>query len=803
MLEQHVWQGRWIWREGILRSQHGNERVLFRRVFAVPEAGCCLRLRLTADSRYRLYINGEQVLAGPAKGDEHEHYYETIDVSDRLLPGDNVLAVMVVHYGGDGYASGPVSIHRSPWGGLLADGILTGRDGEELEALHSDERWLCLEDTSYQLMHESDLTFRWLGGIEKVDGRLYPHGWQRREYEDGSWENAVPFMDTTGRNGVLTPWRLAPRPIPFLFEEWGSFAGVKRVLEDGRMGETAVKSFFAGERQSEALFLPPFSRLLIELDAVELKTGYLRAEWQGGAGSHIRMLASECYEAPNAEANHDPEARRRKGRRDDSSPDRILLGDSDRYTAAGCCPIGGPGDESEGYEPFWFRTFRYVQLDISTDAEPLLLHRFGYRTTGYPLDVKTHFRCSSARMNGLWPVSLHTLQQCMHETYEDCPYYEQLQYAMDTYLQMLFHLTVDGDRLLPRKAIRHFHRSRLPCGLIQSRYPCCRTQVIPIFSLYWVMMLHDYYLYTGDETLLKECRSTVDGVLEWFQQRLNSEGLVGETPPEYWNFVDWADGWTSAVPAAAAYGPLTLHSLLYIAALRQAAELMVWSGRPGLAEEYGTRAARVKAAVQHGCWSEERQMYRDGPTAELYSQHTQIWAVMAGLLSKEAAGELMDRTQDSEDLAQVSYSMSFFRFRALSLAGKYARSYPLWDDWYNMLDEGLTTWAESSVFDRSDCHAWGAVPLYEFPSEILGVKPGAPGYGILLVAPRPGPLEWAKGTVTTPHGPVDVEWSIVKEQFQLTLTCPAGLPVMVELPDGTQYDLVPDAMIVLTCKLKA
>ena len=84
-----------------------------------------------------------------------------------------------------------------------------------------------------------------------------------------------------------------------------------------------------------------------------------------------------------------------------------------------------------------------------------------------------------------------------------------------------------------------------------------------------------------------------------------------------------------------------------------------------------------------------------------------------------------------------------------------------------MLDNHLTTVAESNEQPRSDCHAWGALALYELPSVILGVRPVDPGYETVKAAPIPGYLTWAKGTVVTPKGQLEVQWEKNGEGQQL------------------------------------
>lgn len=123
-----------------------------------------------------------------------------------------------------------------------------------------------------------------------------------------------------------------------------------------------------------------------------------------------------------------------------------LLGVTDTYEVAGC----GKRGDTETYEPFWFRTFRFIRLEIVTAEEPLTIESFDYQETGYPLEVKTWVTTSDESMGDIWDISERTLRRCMHETYEDCPFYEQLQYAMDTRSQILYTYMISGDdRLAP------------------------------------------------------------------------------------------------------------------------------------------------------------------------------------------------------------------------------------------------------------------------------------------------------------------------------------------------------------------
>src|SRR6185369_12974243 len=141
---------------------------------------------------------------------------------------------------------------------------------------------------------------------------------------------------------------------------------------------------------------------------------------------------------------------------------------------------------------------RYLEILVQTTDEALTLERFVFRETHYPLELESAFEASDPRLARVMPLMLRGLQMCSHETYMDCPYYEQLMYVGDTRLEVLTTYVATRDDRLPRKALRMFDLSRRTDGLTQSRYPSRFTQIIPPFSLWWVAMVHDYALWRDD-----------------------------------------------------------------------------------------------------------------------------------------------------------------------------------------------------------------------------------------------------------------------------------------------------------------
>jgi hypothetical protein len=759
------WTAKWIWDAPFPRSiNEATEILYFRRAFEAP-AGARLTVRVSADSRYQLFLNGRRVSVGPCKGDGWRKHFETADLTPHLLPGRNVLAAKVIHFVaaeppryGD---LGPTHIWRAASGAFLLQGAIEGG-----ETLDTDGRWKVLRDegTGFHRNRGAEL----VGDGETVDGSRLPHGWEQPGYDDSGWKPAVevdralsPYRQMNYE--FFGAWSLEPRPIPPLFE------AAPRTMRVVQASDGALAAAISGE--GEPAVLAPGSEHWVDLDAGELETAYVRLRVSGGAGSQVRLTYAEGYGQGEEDA-----AWVRKKLRDDPTNGGIY-GNHDDYTAGG-------GDEA--YEPFWYRAFRFIRVRVRVGDAPLIVHPLTFVETGYPLEEKASFACSEPDYGRLWDISVRTVRRCMQDTFVDCPYYEQLQYAMDTRLEALFATRVSGDGRMLLKAVHDFHCGWHPSGLVQSRFPCVYPQIIPGFALHWILMVHDHWMLFGDPAVPRRYRSTVDSVLDWFDRRLTPEGIVGGF--HYWPYFDWVEGWGGGMPPGAPEKPATVFSQLYAVALKAAADLADATGRSSLADEYRGRAAAVNAAVNSTCWDEAKGLYRDGPETPSFSQHAQAWAILAGCATGERARSLAKACLENASLPKMNWAMQFYLFRALREAGMYNRAYELWPQWQALADLNVTTWPEDPVNQRSDCHGWGSVPLSEFIGETLGVQPAKPGFAAARIEPQPGPLTWARGEAPTPRGPVAVAWRREGGRFLLEAEGPADVPLILILPDGTRRE---------------
>lgn len=160
--------------------------------------------------------------------------------------------------------------------------------------------------------------------------------------------------------------------------------------------------------------------------------------------------------------------------------------------------------------PFHFRAFRFLNVQIDTGSVDLVLLSLDVKIVHYPLDILASFKVGPWNVSEdqlwqqLWNTSLRTLSNCMHDGYEDCPFYEQLQYEMDARSSSLFTYSISGDDRLARQAIIQLHNTfQSHIGLTASRAPTHRLQFIPHFSLYWICMIGDHLTYFGDFSLFR------------------------------------------------------------------------------------------------------------------------------------------------------------------------------------------------------------------------------------------------------------------------------------------------------------
>jgi len=734
-LLRRTWSARWISAKGAPANEYGVYH--FRRTVTLGTKPERFVVHASGDNRYRLFVNGVSVANGPARGDLFHWHYETIDVAAHLKPGANVFAAEVWNFG-----------ELAPEAQItLETGFLLQGDGAAERVVDTGGNWKAVRNAAYSPIEFTSGAMHGYyvaGPGDRVAGERYPWGWETAGFDDSSWTPAVVLGVAAGREASdpHSRWMLTQSPIPA--EE----NRAERLQKCRRAAGVAMPSAFPARR--EAVTIPAHTKATLLLDQTYLTTAYPELTVSGGKSAIVRMRYAEALF---------PKTNR------DEVEGKQFIGNYDEFAAD-----GGAGRR---FRPLWWRTYRYLQVEVETQAEALTIDDLTATFTAFPFERRAALQTAPAEIQRILDVGWRTARLCAHETYMDCPYYEQLQYVGDTRVQCLVSLFSAGDSRLMRNAIAQINDSRQSDGCTMSRYPTRLEQYIPGFSLWWIGMVRDYWWYVDEPGFVRQMLPGVRAVLSFFEGYQKENGSLGPLP--WWRYLDWVPEWQGGNPPQGVDGSSAPFDAMLLMAYQWAAELEGALGVGAMAGVYASRARQLAETFQSLYWDGARQLYADTPAKAQFSQHTNILAIHAGVISGEAARELALRILTAKGLAQTGLFFRFYLHQALAKVGEGDRYLDLLGDWRSMLDRGLTTFAE--IVDapgnpsRSDCHAWSASPNIEIFRTVLGVDSSSPGFRTVKIQPHLGRLEAIAGAAPHPKGMIQVRVG----KGDVAIVLPAGV----------------------------
>ena len=213
-LLKNAWPAKWIAPSTSSLQNYGVFH--FRKAFNIAEVPGEFVINISADNRYRLFVNGVAVTSGPARGDVSHWRFETLDIAPFLTKGKNIVAVQVWNFG-ENRAWAQIT-HQT---GLVIQGN-TSRE----EILNTDTSWKVIENTAYTpVANIAHIT----GPGDLVFAQRYPWNWEKADYDDKNWssaaetETAVPAGATAF--GVR---RLVQRTIPLPEEKLQKVTTIRR-----------------------------------------------------------------------------------------------------------------------------------------------------------------------------------------------------------------------------------------------------------------------------------------------------------------------------------------------------------------------------------------------------------------------------------------------------------------------------------------------------------------------------------------------------------------------------------------------
>lgn len=802
------------------REEGRNRWFLLRRTVELRAKPDRAPVKVTADGRYILYVNGRTVGRGPVRCSPLFQRYDEYDLAPLLTAGKNVMAALVHTYGVD------TAFYEMPKGAqfnIFGDGGFW-MEGEAVAAgkpivIASDESWRIVESDAWK--RDVPRTNWSLGFIESLEAAKLPSRWTEKDFDDGKWPRAHVLY--AGKNkpwpetgifehrpfATLMPsgipaqaekpvaaerivWIKAQQPNPDLKLEERIYAEPFAPLHEGAV--SAPEQLLRFEGADCVIKTAPGRDVSVMLDFGRIVTARPRIHLDARGSEIVEIACSEIVPGEWDPRGPDPDARITPAPR---------LG-ADRHL---CRYVARAGDQV--FERFELCAIKWMQLTVRNAPQGLRIKGLGAVFAHYPVETRGRFSCSDSFLSKLWSTGAYTLMLCMHDAWEDCPSREQRQWLGDATVENLVGHAAFGPSVaaLNAKFILQAAESQRPDGLTQMFAPGDhRTDalLIPDWTLQWVLNAADHYRLTGDAETVSTALPSVLKALAWFERQLDPNGLVADMP--YWHFMDWAylgrEGEACALNAQLA------------GAFHAAAYLCSALGWQSEADRFRRRAVSIAAALERRHWDERRGAWVDvvdpgtGQQQLKMSQHSNAAMALWCNPPRERVRRALDRATDSKRLTFTKAApivptgdeldpengvvlantfYAHFVYEALCTHGRSKDALRMMRERFGpMLARGATTLWESFEPSASLCHGFSASPTYQLSRRVLGVFPASAGFETIGVAPDLCDLDAAEGVVPTARGDVEVKLARKGEGFVVQAHAPDSAVLSFEdAPNAT------------------
>lgn len=741
------WDARWIQVPGTPARDYGI--YLFRKTIELPAKRDKLVVHVSGDNRYKLYVNGNLVSHGPARNDLYYWNYETVDIAAYLTAGKNTISAIVWN-DGDMRPEGQIS-NRT--------GFLLQADDTADNAFNTNNTWKCIQEPSYQPITGIGYSAYYVAGPgEFRDMHQAMRGWTQQDFDDSNWKNAahIGWSGATPKGvGDISGWMMVPSTLPQMELKPQRFAAVRRA------SGVAVPAAFPATKA--AVTIPANTHAVMLIDQSFLTNAYPVLQFSKGNNASVTIGYAEALfdSIPASGWGYT------KGNRN-VIENKVFAGRRDS--------IISNGSDNQVFTTLSYRTFRYVQVSIRTKEEPLTIEDFSNVFTGYPFTFNAKLQANDATLDKIMEIGWRTARSCAVETYMDCPYYEQLQYIGDGRIQALVSLYNSGDDRLVRNAISQMDHSRIAEGITLSRHPSFSPQQIPTFSLWYIGMVYDYWMYRGDSAFVADKMQGIRDVLWFFSKYQQPDGTLKGTP--YWMFTDWVEnrpGWDGGTPPYGKDGGSAILDLQLLWALQLAATLEMQFGSNANAAIYQSKAGQLQNSIRNKYWNDAKKLFADTYDKDLYSQHANALAILTNTITGNDATALAKKMLTDATLAPASIYFKYYLHLACVKAGL-GNDYLKWlDIWRENIKMGMTTWAEISEISqaRSDCHAWGSSPNIEMFRIVLGIDTDAPGFSKVKIEPHLGDIRNISGSIPHPNGTLAASYRLENGKWAISIELPA------------------------------
>ena len=719
---------RWVW-----AADPGTNRFFrFRAEFSSD--GTPLDLSVSADERYVLLLDGEEISRGPARGMPSHWFCQRVRA--RPSEGAHRLEAVVWVLGEDAPKA-----QLSAGGGffLKARGaydaaLTTGRGDWKVAPLQNT----VTDRLTYAKQFGAGTPFRVRGASYLDEVPSEPYGPVK----------TVDFpIRAVPRNGVV-------------YNRWKVF--------ESTLPEMMRRTVRPDDLPRRPFVVPAGAKREIVVDLDDYYCAYPDLVVSGGRGSTIRWGWAEALVDEKGKKLHRDD---RNGLFTQANFDTFLP--DDRPRARFTVP--------------WWRCGKWCRLEFETGAEPLTVEDIALVETRYPLEAGAVFEAEGDdTLADIGRLCARGVGMCAHELMFDCPFYEQQMYPGDILMSFAALRSMTRDTRLSRQSLELLDAARSPAGLVPMNWPSRADQRSTTFSLAWIVAVGEQALWGGEDSAdwLKDRFAGVTHTLVSLRRAEDATGLLVDPPG--WNFLDWAKEWMSnnGMPPNGGFGngPDANVNLLYLRAMESAAMLAEVVGDEGMSACWRARAVRLASSIRHVFWSDERGLIADTPDRRSFSELAQAQAIVSSCLPDGMRRRAFEGLCTASDLARAA-NLQHVVFSAYFSFGRGDLFLKKLDQWRAYVRDGLHTPLEAPAFPRSDCHAFASTPLFHFHSGLAGVRPLTPLFAQVLVKPAPGGLRRIRAKTPHPKGWVVTDLSFNGDVVSGTVALPEGVSGRFEWRD--------------------
>jgi alpha-L-rhamnosidase len=753
--------GQPVWPKG--RETEKNLFVGFRCAFAAPDGGST-RLCLTASTLYRAFLNGEFLAHGPARAGHGWYRVDEIDLTERLKPGENVLAIEVAGYNANSYylLDQPSFLQAE----IRHNGkALIGTGDEGFVGTILPQRIQKVQRYSFQRPFSEFYRLDPSSDSWRTGGELTPAELTVTEPKQLiSRHLPLPDYDLRQPVGVCasgTLKRVTPKHLwqdRSLLHVGPKLGGYPKDQLDLIASEELQHVATDTKTDSDTAYDPtqklPVAPMTFQtLDLGQDLTGFIGAEV-------VCHTAGRLY----------------------LTFDEILLGGDVNFHRMGTVNAVGydlvPGTyRVESFEPYTLRYLKALAVSGQFEIKGVYL-----RELACPGVWEASFSCSDPVLNGMFEAARDTFRQNTLDIYMDCPSRERAGWLCDSFFTARVEKLLTGKSAVERNFFENFLLPKrfphLPEGMLPMCYPADHNDgvFIPNWSLWFVIELEEYLARTGDRALVDALEPRLDALLRYFAPFRNEDGLLEKL--QSWVFVEWskANSFTQDVNYPS--------NMLYASVLDAMSRLY---DRPRLHAEAEAIRQTIRTQSFDGEFFVDNAVRKDGKlvVTRNRTEVCQYFAFFFGVATPETHAQLWERLRDqfgpqraqTKAFPEIHPANAFVgNYLRLELLSRYGQPDQVLNEmrgfFRHMVTRTGTLW--ENMDERASCnHGFASHVAWALVRDALGIAEiDAVHRTIRLKAPA-RQLAWCRARLPVPGGFLRIE----QQDGKIRVAVPAGYRV--------------------------